>query len=82
MLKITKGLPSTMNIWECLKVQIVIAGNKRSRNPTLQVVIMYASHVCSQHSFGLPLGMSGMHMMQFDYVCLGFLSLIIRSHVF
>ena len=33
-----------MNIWECLKIQIVIAGNKRSRNPTLQVVITYASH--------------------------------------
>ena len=24
-----------------------------ARNPNLQVVIMHASHVCSQHSFGL-----------------------------
>ena len=32
-------------------------------NPILQVVIMYASHVCSQDSFGLPLRMKG-HMKQ------------------
>ena len=24
MLKISKGLPSTMNIWECLKIQILL----------------------------------------------------------
>ena len=35
------------------KSTIVIA----ARNPNLQVVITYASHVCSQHSFGLPLRM-------------------------
>ena len=28
-------------------------------NPNLQVVIMHASHVCIQHSFGLPLTMNG-----------------------
>ena len=27
-------------------------------NPNLQVVLAYASHVCSQHSFGLPLRMN------------------------
>ena len=30
----------------------------------LQVVITHASHVCSQHSFGLPLRMYGMHITQ------------------
>ena len=30
------------------------------RNPNLQVVITRAWHVCSQHSFGLPLRMNGM----------------------
>ena len=33
-----------------------------ARNPYLQVVITHVSHVCSQHSFGLPLGMNGMHI--------------------
>ena len=32
-----------------------------ARNPNLQIVIMNASHVCSQHSFGLPLRLNGMH---------------------
>ena len=32
-----------------------------ARNPILQVVITHASQVCSQHSFGLPLRMNGMH---------------------
>ena len=33
----------------------------------LQVVfVTHASHVCSQHSFGLPLTMNGMHKTQFD----------------
>ena len=37
-------------------------------NPNLQVFIMYASHVCSQHSFGLPLRMYGnMHRTHFDH---------------
>ena len=33
----------------------------RQEDPNLQVVITHASHVCSQHSFGLPLIMNGMH---------------------
>ena len=37
-----------------------------ARNPNLQVFITHASHVCSQHSFGPPLWMNGMHIMQFD----------------
>ena len=38
-----------------------------ARKPNLQVFITHASHVCSQHSFGLPLRMNGMHMTQFDH---------------
>ena len=37
-------------------------------NPYLQVVITHASHVCSQHSFGLPLRMNGMYRTKFDHV--------------
>ena len=48
-----------------------------ARNPKLQVVITHASHVCSQHSFGLPLRMNGMHRTQFDHARLDFLSLVI-----
>ena len=44
-----------------------------ARNPNLQVVIMHASHVCSQCSFGLPLRMNWMNKMQFDHVCFDFL---------
>ena len=39
----------------------LIAGDKRSPQSKLQVFITHASHVCSQHSFGLPLRMKGMH---------------------
>ena len=38
-----------------------------ARNPNLHVVITHASHVCSHHSFGLPLRMNGMHKTQFDH---------------
>ena len=49
----------------------------------LQVVIMHASHVCSQYSFGLPLRiMNGMHSTWFDHSHLDLLSLVIWSHVF
>ena len=46
-------------------------------NPNLQVVITHASHVCSQHSFGLPLRMYGMHRTHFDHARLDVLSLVI-----
>ena len=32
-----------------------------ARSPNVYVVITHASHVCSQHLFGLPLRKSGMH---------------------
>ena len=60
----------------------VIAGDKRSRNGNLQVVITHALHVCSQYSFGLPLRMSGIHITQFDHARLDLLSLVIWSSVF
>ena len=40
-----------------------------------RLLFTHASHVCSQHSFGLPLRMSGMHRMQFDHARLDLLSL-------
>ena len=49
-------------------------------NPNLQVVVMHVLHVCSQHSFGLPLRMYimyGMHITQFDPARLNLLSLLI-----
>ena len=53
---------------------IVIAGDKRSYDPNLQVVIMHALHVCPQHSLGLPLRMNGIHrnilMMRKEMICL------------
>ena len=48
-----------------------------AHNPNLQVVITYASHVCSQHTFRLPLRMNGMHRTQLDHVRLDLPSLII-----
>ena len=45
-------------------------------NPDLQVVVMRViTHVCSQHYFGLPLGMNGIHIMQFDHSHVDVLSL-------
>ena len=52
-----------------------------ARTPNLQVVITHASRVCSQHSFGLPLRMNGMHRTQFDRAPLDILSLVIWSRV-
>ena len=34
--------------------QLFLRATRGARNPNLQVVITHASHVCSQHSFGLP----------------------------
>ena len=38
-----------------------------ARNRNLQVIIMHASHPCSQHSFGIPLRMYWMHKTHFDH---------------
>ena len=50
----------------CLSNKLLRA-TRGAHNPNLQVVITHASHVCSQHSFGLPLRMNGMHKTQFDH---------------
>ena len=36
---------------------VLLRAARGTRNPNLQVVFTHASHVCSQHSFGLPLRM-------------------------
>ena len=53
-----------------------------TRNPSLQAVISHALHVCSQHSFGLPLRMNGMHKTQFDHAHFDLLPRVIWSRVF
>ena len=45
----------------------LLRATRGARNLNLQVVKTHASHVCSQHSFGLPLRMNGMQRMQFDH---------------
>ena len=44
--------------------------------------ISHASHVCSQHSFGLPLRINGMHRIQFDLARFDLLPLVIWSRMF
>ena len=51
----------------------LLRATRGAHNPNLQVVIMHASHVCSQCSFGLPLRMNWTNKMQFDHVCFDFL---------
>ena len=38
-----------------VKVVNLLRATREAHNPNLQVVITHASHLCSQHSFGLPL---------------------------
>ena len=39
----------------------LLRATRGARNSNLQVVITHASHVCSQHLFGLPLRIYGIH---------------------
>ena len=50
---------------------LIIQATRGARNSNLQVVITHASHVCSQHSLGLPLRMFGMHRTHFDLLTRG-----------
>ena len=77
----TKGV-SFLGFRNIKGVGISLQTTRGARNPNLQVFIKHASHVWSQHSFGPPLRMNGMHRMYFDHACLDFLSLIIWSRVF
>ena len=54
----------------------LLRATRGARSPSLQVVITHASYVCSQHSFGLPLRMCGMHRVLFDQARLDLLSLV------
>ena len=54
-----------------------LQATRGAHNPNLQVVITHVSHVCSQHSFGLPLRMYGMHRTHFNHTRLDFLSLVV-----
>ena len=65
-----------------MKVVNLLQATRGAHNTNLQVVISHASHLCSQHSFGLPLRMNGMHRTQFDDARLDLLSLVIGSRVF
>ena len=47
------------------------------RNLWLLLYITLASHVVSQHSFGIPVRMYGMHRNQFDHARLELSSLVI-----
>ena len=60
----------------------LLRATRGARNPNLQVVMMHASHVCSQHSFGLPLRMNGMNKTQFDHTHYVFLTLVTLSSMF
>ena len=51
-----------------MKKNILLLWVRRgARYPNLQIVITHALHACSQHSFGLPLTMNGMHKTQFGH---------------
>ena len=54
-----------------------LRATRGARNPNLQVVIPHASHVCSQHLFGLPLKMNGMHKTQYDHARFDLLPLVL-----
>ena len=82
-LDIDKWFAPIMSIKAFSRWTIYLRATKGARNPILQVVITHASHVCSQHSFGLPfIQMNEMHKTQFDHVCLDLLSPVIWSRVF
>ena len=55
----------------------LLQATRGARNSNLQVVITHAWHVCSQHSFGLPLRINGMHRTHFGHARLDVLSHVI-----
>ena len=61
----------------------LIGGDKRNPQSSCPgCYITNASHVCSRHSFGLPLRINEMHRMQFDHERLNLLPLVILSPTF
>ena len=63
--------PVVMYLYSLFLQAPLVAGN-----PNVQVVITHVSHVCGQHSFGLPLRMYGMYRTHFDPAPLDFLPLV------
>ena len=62
--------------------QLFLWVTRGAHNPNLKVVNTHASHVCSQHSFGLPLRMNRKHVTQFNHAHLDLLSLAFWSCMF
>ena len=61
-----------------IKCTLLLRATRGARNPNLQVVITHVSHVCSQHSFGLLLRITGIvHITHFDQARLDLLLLVI-----
>ena len=54
-----------------VQMTVILQATRGACNPNLQFAITHALHIhlCSQHSFGLPLRTSGMYRMQSDHVC-------------
>ena len=67
-------------IW--FQLEKFLWGTRGTYNPNFQVVIMHALHVWSQHLFGLPVRMYGMHRTQFDDSRCNLLLLVIWSRKF
>ena len=53
-----KSVSYVFSIIETVVPPKFLRATRGTRNPNLQVVITHASHVCRQHSFGLPLRMN------------------------
>ena len=64
-----------------VQMTVMLQVTRGACNPNLEFAITHALHIhlCSQHSFRLPLRTNGMHRMQSDHVCLDYLSLVIWS---
>ena len=71
-----------ISLWFIYYLTKFLQVKRGADKPKFQVVIMHALYVCSQHAFGLPLRMNGMHRMQLDHLHLDLLSLVIWSHMF
>ena len=62
-----------------VQMTVLLQATRGAHNPNFQFSFTLALHVhvCSRHSFGLPLRTNGMHKMQSNHVFLDYLSLII-----
>ena len=74
--KIAPVLQTTHETTACFPAFSFCGRQEEPAIPNLLIVITHASHVCSQHSFGLSLRMNGMRRTQFDHARLDLLSLV------